>query len=130
MIHAVRLTRDNRHIIFSELNITVEDIEKDMIQAKLDFPKQQNKIWIIQKLKKDSVWLEQTLKKVHKIRCSLSKDMDYKEKTIKMYGWVANQFPKMELSMPLQERSEYTRADCMELILTNPSMYRKIQNWD
>jgi hypothetical protein len=130
MQHGTRLTRQNMHIIANEMDISVEELEKKRIQAKQDFQKQQDKIWTMEKLGTDIVWLEQTLKKVHEIGCSLPKDTDTKERTIKMYGWIAEQFPKMNLSMPLQDRNEYTRADCMGLILTNPSMYRKIQNWD
>ncbi len=130
MLHGTRLTRQNIHIIATEMDMPVEELEAKRVKAELDFQKQQDKIWTIEKLGIDAVWLEQTLKKAHEIGCSLPKGTDNKERTIKMYGWIAEQFPKMELSVPLQKRSEDTRADCMGLILTDPSMYRKIQNWD
>ena len=130
MLHGTRLTRQNIHMIASEMDISVEDLENKRIKAKLDYQNEQDKKWTIDKLNKNEEWLEETLEVVQKIKYTLAEDIDYKERTIKMYGWIADQFPKLNLSIPMQTNNEYTRADCMKLILTDPSMYSKIQNWD
>ena len=78
MLHGTRLTRQNIHIIATEMDMPVEELEAKRVKAELDFQKQQDKIWTIEKLGIDAVWLEQTLKKAHEIGCSLPKGTDTK----------------------------------------------------
>lgn len=70
------------------------------------------------------------IEKIKIIDQSLPKDINYKERTIKVYGWIADTIKHKSLSIPMESNIEYARADCIQLILTNPNLYLKITNWD
>ena len=112
------------------MDISVEELENKRIEAKQKFEDEQNRKWAIAKLGKDEAWYADTIQKIEDIKVTLSKEINYKERTIKLYGWIADSFPNLNLSIPMQSDTEYARADCICLILTDPSMYHKITNWD
>ena len=70
------------------------------------------------------------MQKIKEIAARLPDDLDYKERTIKMYGWIADTITHKELSIPMETDREYARADSVEMILTDPKLYLKIINWD
>jgi len=130
MIHGTRLTRQNIHIIASEMDIPVEELEAKRVKVKLDFQDEQAKAWAMHKLGKDNLWFEATREEIEKTKETLPKNMNYRDKTKKLYGWVADKFPKMYLSIPMESDGEYARAACIEAILNNPSNYHKLTSWD
>ena len=130
MLHGTRLTRQNMHIIASEMNISVEELENKRIKAKQNFQDEQDKQWAIAKLGKDEAWYADAIQKIEDIKATLPNDIDYRERTKMLYGWIAESVPNLNLSIPMESDIEYARADCISLILTDPSMYHKITNWD
>lgn len=132
MLNGTRITRQNIGYLANEAGVTVEELHDKMVQSRLDFKKEQDKRWSYEFFGKDNQWYDDTMQKVKKIRESLDDDLSYKEKTIKMYGWIEKNGRK-NLSMPLmydKDLPEYAHAVTVEYILSNPDTYLKMMNWD
>lgn len=132
MLHGTRITRQNIGYLANEAGVTVEKLHDKMVKSRLEFKKEQDKQWSYEFFGKDNQWYDDTMQKVKMIRESLDDNLSYKEKTIKMYGWIEKNGRK-NLSMPMmydKDLPEYSHAVAVEYILTNPDAYHKMMNWD
>lgn len=127
---AVPLNSRNIHAVAAQANISASDLYDKMLESKIDYKKQCDKKWAIRYLRKDEKWFDEAEEKIDQIRKSLPEGMDNKEQTIKLYGWIADTVAQALLSLPLTENSEYSRADSVSLIMTNPDLFNKIRRWD
>ena len=109
---------------------SVDEINDQIIEASKKRIEEDNKQWAMSFFNKDEQWYDTTLEKVKQIESTLDKNINHKEKTIKLYGWIAQEIPNKHFSIPMETNHEYATAYCIELILTDPSMYHKIINWD
>ena len=130
MAYAIPLCEQNIYAAAAIADISVEELQKMQNESEVKYKKDKDKEWALGKLGKDEEWYDNTMKKVEEIRSTLSDDLDYKEKTKKLYGWIANDVSNVNLSIPMEIDKEYAQAECVELILTNPDMYLKIISWD
>jgi len=89
-----------------------------------------DKSWAIDFLGKDEQWYEEAIKKVEFIKNTLPAGLNHKERTIKLYGWIADTITHRALLIPMETDQEYARANSVEMVLTNPDLYQKIINWD
>jgi hypothetical protein len=127
-----RITKNNIHLLADEVGVSAKDLYDEMIDAKLAFKKEQDKIWSYEFFEKDEEWYDDTMQKIQDIRKSFPDDINPKEATIKMYGWIEKN-GKKNLSMPMmydKDYPEYAHAVAVEFILTNPDSYHKMMNWD
>ncbi len=127
-----RITRNSIHLLADEVGVSVKDLHDEMIDAKLAFKREQDKIWSYEFFGEDEKWYDDTMQKIRDIRGSLPEDIGPKEATVKMYGWIEKN-GKKNLSMPMmydRDYPEYAHAVAVEFILTNPDSYNKMMNWD
>ena len=127
-----RITRKNIHLLADEVGVSAKDLYDDMVDAKLALKREQDKKWSYGFFRKDERWYDDTMQKIQDIRESLADDINPKEATIKMYGWIEKN-GKKNLSMPMMSDKDYpvyAYAAAVEFILTNPDSYHKMMNWD
>ena len=128
----IRITRDNIHMLADEVGVSVKDLHDEIMDAKLAFKREQDRIWSYEFFGKDEKWYDETMQKIRDIRESFPEDISPKEATIKMYGWIEKN-GKKNLSIPMmcdENYPEYAHAVAVEFILTNPDSYNKMMNWD
>jgi len=130
MAYIIPLYGQNIYTATALTDISVEELQKSQHESEEKYIKDKDKEWALEKLSKDEEWYDNAMKKIEEIRSTLSDDLNYKEKTKKLYGWIANEVSDVNLSIPMEMDKEYSEAECIELILTNPDMYLKIINWD
>mgnify|MGYP006899595610 CR=1 FL=1 len=127
---AIPVNNRNIHTVAAQANISANDLYDKMAESKITYKKQCEKEWAISYLSKDEKWFDEAEKKIEQIRKSLPEGMDEKEKIIKLYGWIADTVEQGLLRMPLTDNTEYSRADSVSLIMTNPDLFNKICRWD
>ncbi|MCK5536224.1 MAG: hypothetical protein KAI79_05310 [Bacteroidales bacterium] len=128
----IRITRNNIHQLADEVGVSAKDFYNDMVDAKLEHKRAEDKRWAYEFFRKDGKWYDETMKKVRTIRESLPADINPTESTIKMYGWIEKN-GKKELSMPMmsdKKYPEYAHAVAVEYILTNLNSYHSAMNWN
>ncbi len=130
MAYAIPLYGQNIYAAAAIADISVEELQKSQNESEDKYRKDKDKEWALGKLGKDEEWYDNTMKQIEEIRSTLADNLDYKEKTKKLYGWITNEVSNVNLSIPMEMDKEYSEAACIELILTNPDMYLKIINWD
>ena len=129
----IRLTRNNIHLLADDVGVSAKDLYNDMIDAKLAHKRAEDKRWAYEFFSKDEKWYDETMEKVLKIRERLSDDVNPKEATIQMYGWITRSNGKKDLSMPMmynENYPEYAHAIAVEYILTNQDSYHSAMNWN
>jgi hypothetical protein len=132
MDRSIRITRDNIHQLASEVGVSASELFDEMVDAKLEFKREQDKRWSYEFFGKDEAWYDKTMQKVKEIRDALPEDINHIEATIKQYGWITKN-GKKRLSMPFMqsdEYPEYAHAVAVEYALTKPDSYRRMMNWD
>ncbi len=127
---ALPITRHNFAAVACIAGMSVAELNSEIQKAEADFRKQKNREWAINLFRKDEKWFDDALATIEAIRATLPKDMDPKEKIIRLYGWIADTVEPSLLTQPMMADSEFRRADSVYLILTNPALYLKIRNWD
>jgi len=131
-IYPLRNSRDI--MVASEVSgISPAEIEKKKQEALYNTKRESEIQWAIDHFNKDREWFDKTMQKVNDLQKSVSKELSFREQTIEVYGWIANELDKnivSSFSIPLEKNRQYTIAHSIELILTEPSLYNKIINWD
>ena len=130
MAYVIPLNGQTIYTAAAVADISVEELSEMKHEAEVKYREDKDKEWALDRLGKDEEWHEETMKKIEEIRSTLSDDLDYRERTKKLYGWIAKEVSNVDLSIPMEMDCEYAEAECIELILTNPDMYLKIINWD
>lgn len=130
MAYIIPLYGQNIYAAAALADVSVDELLKMKSESEIQYKKDKNREWAIAKLGKDEEWYETAMKKVEAIRLTLPDVIDYKEKTKRLYGWIAMEVHNVNLSIPMEMDKEYSEAECIELILTNPDMYLKIIHWD
>ena len=130
MAYAIPLYGQNIYAAAAIADISVEELQKMQHESEVKYKKDKDKEWALGKLGKDEEWYNNTMEKIEEIRSNIPDDLDYKEKTKKLYGWIAKEVSNIDLSIPMEMDKEYAAVECIELILTNPDMYLKVINWD
>jgi hypothetical protein len=128
----MKITRDNIHQFASEVGMSASELYDEMMDAKLAFKREQDKLWSCEFFGEDEAWYDETMKKVRKIRATLSNEINPIEATIKQYGWITKN-GKKQLSMPFMWSDaypEYAHAVAVEYVLTKPDSYLRAMNWD
>jgi len=126
----IPLIGNNIYLVSAMTGLSVEEIQKMMREAEIESKKKHDREWAIEFLGKDEAWYDEAMEKIAAIEKTLPKDIDHREKTIRLYGWIADSVPEIPLDIPLEMDSTYARADSIKLIMTNPGLYLKIINWD
>ena len=131
-IYPLRNSRDI--MVASEVSgISPAEIEKKKQEALYNTKRESEIQWAIDHFNKDREWFDKTMQKINDLKESVSKELSFREQTIEVYGWIANELDKnivSSFSIPLEKNRQYTIAHSIELILTEPSLYNKIINWD
>ena len=109
--------------------IPVAELAKKKNEAMIKSKSESDKKWAINFLEKDEQWYEETMVKIEAIRSKLPKDIHHKEKTMKLYAWIADTVTR-SLDIPMETDHKYARASSIEMILTNPDLYHKILRWE
>ena len=130
MATIIPLYGQNIYAAAATADVSVEELLEKQQESEAQYKKDKDKEWAIDLLKKDEARYGNTMKKIEEIRSTLPDNLDYKEKTKKLYGWITEEVSNVTLSIPMERDTEYAEAECIELILTNPDMYLKIINWD
>ena len=130
MATIIPLYGQNIYAAAATADVSVEELLEKQQESEAQYKKDKDKEWALDLLEKDEAWYDDTMKKIEEIRSTLPDNLDYKEKTKKLYGWIAEEVSNVTLSIPMERDRGYAAAECMELILTNPDMYLKIINWD
>ncbi len=130
MAIAIPLYGQNIYLAAAIADVPVEELLEKQQESEAQYKKVKDKEWALDLLGKDEKWYNDAMKKVEEIRSTLPDELNYKEKTKKLYGWIAKEVSNVDLSIPMEMDQEYSEAECIELILTNPDMYLKIINWD
>ena len=130
MQSAIPLTQENIHTVAAQNNISASDLYDKMVESKLDYIQEQRKIGAYSFFRKDEAWYDETIKEVERIALTLPDSLSTKNRTVKMYGWIANQFKDLNLSYPFESDREYMRANAVSIIFENVDSYRKMSNWD
>lgn len=128
----MRITRNNIHILADDIGVSAKDLFNEMVDAKLAFKREQDKLWAFEFFRQDEKWYNKTMQKVKEIGDSLPEDINPIEATIKMYGWITKN-GKKELSMPMiydDKYPEYAHAVAVEYILTHLDRYHSAMNWN
>lgn len=126
----IPLTNSKNILLASSItNIPVDELTEKIVTLKNDYKKRQDILWAIDYLDQNEKWYDETVKKVSKIEATLDKNLNHKEKTIKLYGWIAKSLD-MHFDIPVETDREYADAYAINLILTDHNAYLKILNWD
>jgi hypothetical protein len=128
----LRIAENDIQQLASEAGVSTEELYDKMMDAKLDFNREQDKRWSYEFFGEDEAWYDETMKKVKEIKDALPNDMNPIEATIKQYGWISKN-GKRQLSMPLMWSDtypEYAHAVAVEYILTKPDSYHRMMNWN
>jgi hypothetical protein len=128
-MNAIPLIGSNIYLASALTGVSVQELDKKIDEARDKRQKDENRKWAIAFLGKDEQWYDEAMKKIETIQSSLPKDIDHKEQTIRLYGWIADSVSK-NLTIPMETDHTYARAYCVELVLTNPDLYTKVINWD
>jgi len=132
MKHGIRVTRENIHLLAKDVDVSSAELYNDMVDAQIDFRREQKKRWAYEFFGKDEQWHDDTMQKVKEIRESLPENINGYEAAIKQYGWITKN-GKKNLIMPMmthQDYPEYAHAVTVEYILTDPDKYHRAMNWD
>ncbi len=130
MAFAIPLNRANIHLVAAMVDTSVQELLEKKDEAERLRQEESDKQWAIDFLGKDEQWYDEAMQKIKEIKATLPDGIGYKERTIKMYGWIADTITHKDLSIPLETDHEYARADSVEMILTNPKLYSKVIRWD
>jgi hypothetical protein len=127
---AIPITRANFSTVALMAGISTSELHDELMKAQAEHKRTKDREWAISLLEKDEKWFDETLAAIELIRKTLPEGMDREEKTICLYGWIADTVKPGILTQPLMENTEFRRADTVNLILENPALYMKIRNWD
>ncbi len=130
MAYIIPLNGQTLYMAAAMADVSVEELLEMNRKSKAQYKKDKDKEWALDKLGKDEAWYEAAMKRIAEVKSTLPDDLNYKEKTKKLYGWIADEVSHIPFSIPMEMDDEYARAHSVELILTNPNMYLKIINWD
>ncbi|MCI0501513.1 MAG: hypothetical protein L0Y61_07175 [Epsilonproteobacteria bacterium] len=130
MAYIIPLYGQNIYTAATLADVSVEELLKMKSESESKYKEDKNREWAIAKFGKDEEWFEATMKKVEAIRLTLPDDINHKEKTKRLYGWIAKEVHNVDSSIPMEMDKEYSKAMCIELILTDPDRYLKIIHWD
>lgn len=130
MSNAIPITRHNIHLLAEMNGVSAEDLDKKVFESQQKLKKKQDIEWACDFFNETIDWYQQTMTKIREIEESLPKEIDRKEKKIKMFGWIKHKDKLKSIGIPLQENTLYSYASAVELILTNPDLYLKMRNWD
>ena len=128
MPNYIPLYGNNIAAVASTAGIDHEELIKRQQEAQADYQKQSDKQWALDKLGYDEKWWDATMQKIADIKSNLPQEMSYQEKTIALYGWIKTSSGDT-FSLPMMDH-EYGHACAVEAILTNPSRYLTMLNWD
>ena len=126
----IPLTGANIYMASAITEMSVDELLKRQREAEHTYKVKHDREWAIEFFDKDDTWYDEVTKKVKDISADLPKDMDHRERTIKLYGWIADMFPNKYFSIPMEMNTKYAAAYCVKLILTNPSGYLQAISWD
>ena len=127
---AIPVNSLNIYTVAAQVNLSASELYDKMDESKNAYKKRCDKEWAVRYLSKDENWFDEAEQKIEQIRKSLPEKMDDKERTIKLYGWIADTVEQGQLQKPLTDNTEYSRADSVCLIMTNPDLFNKICRWD
>ena len=122
--------RRNISIVSAVTGIEMDKLQEKIDDANMRYKKKCDIEFAYSFFGKDEKWYNETIQRVKEIAKSIDKDLNYKNRTIKLYGWIADEFPDKNLTIPMEFDKKYAAAHCVELILTNPDLYHKVINWD
>lgn len=131
-MQAIALTNKNISTVALCLNISTSDLLDKVNQSKLDHIHKQNFEYILSFFNEDEAWYQKTKAAVEEIKNTLPDKMDYKMRTIKIYGWIKNETTVTgSLSIPMELDQEYSESRCIEMVFNGQiDIYLKILNWD
>ena len=109
--------------------ISVAELAKKKNEAMARSIDEKNRQYSLNFLDKDEQWYEEAMLKIEAIKSKLPKEMHHKEKTIRLYGWIADTIDR-NLTIPMESDNKYARALSVELLLTNLELYEKILRWE
>jgi len=130
MAYAIPLNGQTLYTAAAMADISVDELLEMDRESRAQYKKDKDKEWALDKLGKDEAWYDAAMQKIAEIKSTLPEGLNYKEKTKRIYGWIAEEVSDIPFSIPMEMDDEYARAHSVELILTNPDVYLKIINWD
>lgn len=104
----------------------VEELIGKMHEAEFDYKQKSDRKWAMDFLGWDELYYEEAIAKISEISLTLNDDLDHKQKTIAKYGWMQSKGKEPSIYMELNQ--DYSHAHGMELILTQPDLYIKINS--
>lgn len=129
-MEAIPLTGNNIYLASAVSGLSVNELVKMRSEAQYRAERKAKREWALDFLGKDEAWYDKAMEKIAAIEKTLPDDIGYREKTIRLYGWIADSVPEISLDIPLETDTAYARASSIELILTDLDLYKKIINWD
>ena len=130
MAYAIPLNGQTLYTAAAMADISVDELLEMDRESRAQYKKDKDKEWALDQLGKDEAWYDAAMQKIEEIKSTLPEGLNYKEKTKRIYGWIAEEVSDIPFSIPMEMDDEYARAHSVELILTNPDVYLKIINWD
>lgn len=130
MAKVIPLYGQNIYAAAAIADVPVEGLLEKQQESAAKYKKDKDIEWALDLLGKDETWYDEAMKTIEEIKSTLPENLDSKEKTKKLYGWIAKEVNDVDLSIPMEMDNEYAHAECIRLILTNPDMYLKIIHWD
>jgi len=129
---AIPINRQNITLLASGLGVSTEELVEQVNQSEIDHKKKQDMKYILNFFNTNETWYKKTKEEVKKIAASLPEDIDYKDRTIKMYGWIENETKiSGNLNIPMEFNKRYSAASAIEMVFNGQiDLYRKIMNWD
>ncbi|MBF0282408.1 MAG: hypothetical protein HQM07_07595 [Zetaproteobacteria bacterium] len=128
MSYVIPINQNTIHLAAAMSGASVDELNEKVFESHRKMKREQDIEWACDFFREDLNWYHATMNTVAAIKGTLPEGVGYKEKAIKMYGWV--QAPNGRLSIPMELDHEYAHAHAVELILTNPSLYLKVISWD
>jgi len=135
MIIPIPLTsNENITTVAAIAGVSPTEITKKLSDLKEDEKNRHIKDRVLFTFNEDEAWYDSVLEKIEDIKLSLPKEMNYKQQTIKTWGWLADLYEEKNKHsvphMPLQDDKVYGRADYIELLFQNPDLLDKLMRWD
>lgn len=128
----ILITKKNMPYIAASVGIPESQLIDKTLEAEIAFKKRQDMKFLLSFFNENEKWYQETKDKVAKIESTLPKGINHREKTIKMYGWIAKETNiSGSLNLPFESDPEYSAAHAIELVFTGEiDLYHKILNWD
>ena len=129
---AIPLNRGNLQMVAALTGIDPVKLARAMVEEKIRNAKEGKIEAACEFFGKDRAWYDKTMEKVWQIEKELPKELDNKERIVRMYGWIAESFPDKNFNLPFyfDETREFMKANAVKLILNDYDLYLKIINWD